>query len=60
MNKMLYKSGCEWYLNKALCKKLQNTDRNESGEFGVCTFVIGNHYGMDLKGMPLHGSLWRS
>ena len=35
-NKMFYKSGSEWYMNKPLCKNLQNIDRNQSGKFGVC------------------------
>ena len=33
---MFYKSGYEWYMNKPLCRNLQNIDRNDTGEFGVC------------------------
>ena len=32
---MLHKSGCEWYMNKALCKTLQNIDKNKTGKFGA-------------------------
>ena len=36
MNKMLYKSAYEWYMNKTLSKNLQNIDWNKTGRYGVC------------------------
>ena len=40
MNNIFYKSGYEWYMNKALCENLQNKDGNKPGTFGVCAAEV--------------------
>ena len=39
--KMSHKSGQEWFINKSLCKYLQNTAKCITGKFGVHRCYIG-------------------
>ena len=35
-NKVFYRSGCDRYINNALCTNLQNNDRKKTGHLRVC------------------------
>ncbi len=35
IDKVQWSNQCEWYMNKSLCKNLQNIDRNKTVTFDV-------------------------
>jgi len=48
MNKV-YKNVGKWYMNKPICKILQNIDQNKSVKFGVCKCYWSEEKNIYLK-----------